>query len=516
MVWPPRCSGAESRTTARAGSTNGRMASAGLRARSAPPVRRAAPPACWRRDQRVPGSRPAARRRRAARAGRRGPRGAGPRHRPPSSSRAWVTTASRTSVDVGERRDRHADAVAARARTRLAPRAPRSGPGASPVSASIRRKVAAATTIPMTSTARATMTAAHGTGSDLVEHRVAEQREHGDDQRRHEHHRPAQARGRRGWGGAAGADDGRQERSKASVPRTCIAHGLARSIARRRGSGPRLAGRAPEREARQVPALVLDADRSCRSAGRDGRLAGRRGGDGGRSRHPRAGRRGRGRPARAARRRPGRERASTATPAPATGPRSSPRCRCRRARAGPGAPPRSTGPPGTGPGGGARPRRRRRGPRAGPGRAATSAGCSASARCSNSSTIGASKQTATDPGTSMTSRARAGGAAPALTRPVAVPRAVHPQVRPHLEAVVEPDQQVLALRLDGRSRSPRPGAPPADPARAPRRRSPSGRPGTGAGRRRCGRACRPRAPTRPRAGPSAPRRARPRAAAGRR
>ena len=29
-----------------------------------------------------------------------------------------------------------------------------------------------------------------------------------------------------------------------------------------------------------------------------------------------------------------------------------------------------------------------------------------------------------------------------------MPRAVHPQVRPELEAVVEPDQQVLAERLD--------------------------------------------------------------------
>ena len=36
-------------------------------------------------------------------------------------------------------------------------------------------------------------------------------------------------------------------------------------------------------------------------------------------------------------------------------------------------------------------------------------GWSASARCSRSSTTGASKQTATAPGTSMTSRARAGG-----------------------------------------------------------------------------------------------------------
>ena len=37
---------------------------------------------------------------------------------------------------------------------------------------------------------------------------------------------------------------------------------------------------------------------------------------------------------------------------------------------------------------------------------------------------------------------------PPLAGPIAVPRAVHPQVRPELEAVVEPDQQVLAERLD--------------------------------------------------------------------
>ena len=47
--------------------------------------------------------------------------------------------------------------------------------------------------------------------------------------------------------------------------------------------------------------------------------------------------------------------------------------------------------------------------RGGPARAAPSDGWSASARVSKSSTTGASKQTATAPGTSSTSRARAGG-----------------------------------------------------------------------------------------------------------
>src|SRR6185312_17537651 len=42
----------------------------------------------------------------------------------------------------------------------------------------------------------------------------------------------------------------------------------------------------------------------------------------------------------------------------------------------------------------------------------------------------------------------AGRAAPPFTGAVAVPRPVHPQVRPQFEAAVEPDQQVLALRLD--------------------------------------------------------------------
>src|SRR5687768_11865591 len=38
---------------------------------------------------------------------------------------------------------------------------------------------------------------------------------------------------------------------------------------------------------------------------------------------------------------------------------------------------------------------------------------------------------------------------PALARSIAMPRALHPQVRSQLKAAVEPDQQVLALRLDG-------------------------------------------------------------------
>ena len=38
--------------------------------------------------------------------------------------------------------------------------------------------------------------------------------------------------------------------------------------------------------------------------------------------------------------------------------------------------------------------------------------------------------------------------APALPGPVAMPRPVHPQVRPDLEAVLESDQQVLAERID--------------------------------------------------------------------
>ena len=38
---------------------------------------------------------------------------------------------------------------------------------------------------------------------------------------------------------------------------------------------------------------------------------------------------------------------------------------------------------------------------------------------------------------------------PAFTRPIAVPRPVHAEVRPELQAAVEPDQEVLALCLDG-------------------------------------------------------------------
>ncbi len=39
--------------------------------------------------------------------------------------------------------------------------------------------------------------------------------------------------------------------------------------------------------------------------------------------------------------------------------------------------------------------------------------------------------------------------APRFAGPVAMPRAVHPQVGPDLEPVVEADQEVLAERLDG-------------------------------------------------------------------
>ena len=65
----------------------------------------------------------------------------------------------------------------------------------------------------------------------------------------------------------------------------------------------------------------------------------------------------------------------------------------------------------------------------------------------------------------------AGRPAPSLTRSVAVPRAIHPQVGPDLEAVVEPDQQVLAERLDRGDlaaddpRHLRDGARPARPGR---------------------------------------------------
>ena len=86
--------------------------------------------------------------------------------------------------------------------------------------------------------------------------------------------------------------------------------------------------------------------------------------------------------------------------------------------------------------------------RSGPSR--PSDGWSASARCSRSSTTGASKQTATAPGTSRTSRATGRRSAPRLARPVAMPRPVHPQMRPDLEAIVEANQEVLAERLDGR------------------------------------------------------------------
>ena len=75
---------------------------------------------------------------------------------------------------------------------------------------------------------------------------------------------------------------------------------------------------------------------------------------------------------------------------------------------------------------------------------------------------------------------------PALAGPVAVPRAVHPQVGPELEAVVEADEEVLAVRLD---RVDRRADDPLDlragPG-APGRPSPRGRRDTAAARPRSG------------------------------
>ena len=82
--------------------------------------------------------------------------------------------------------------------------------------------------------------------------------------------------------------------------------------------------------------------------------------------------------------------------------------------------------------------------------------------------------------------------APALAGPVAMPRAVHPQVGPELEAAVEPDQQVLALRLDARrSVCADDAVGPAARAGARRaRRDVAARRGTAAAPRRSERACR--------------------------
>ena len=44
--------------------------------------------------------------------------------------------------------------------------------------------------------------------------------------------------------------------------------------------------------------------------------------------------------------------------------------------------------------------------------------------------------------------------APPFAGPIAMPRPVHPQMRPDHEAVVEPDQKVLADGLDGRDLTP--------------------------------------------------------------
>ena len=42
--------------------------------------------------------------------------------------------------------------------------------------------------------------------------------------------------------------------------------------------------------------------------------------------------------------------------------------------------------------------------------------------------------------------------APRLAGTVAMPRAVHPEMRPELQAIVEADEEILALRLDCRDR----------------------------------------------------------------
>jgi hypothetical protein len=82
--------------------------------------------------------------------------------------------------------------------------------------------------------------------------------------------------------------------------------------------------------------------------------------------------------------------------------------------------------------------------------------------------------------------------APALARPVAVPRAGHPHVRPQLEPVVEADHEVLAVRFDGVDRRPDhpldlrpgPGRPhrPSDEVRAKTGRGPEERVALGHGR----------------------------------
>ena len=99
----------------------------------------------------------------------------------------------------------------------------------------------------------------------------------------------------------------------------------------------------------------------------------------------------------------------TVTRARSRGPRSCRRCRCRPAPAGPATPWRSPCRHATDPAGGGEPRPHRTRDRGGRGPSARAMGWTAAARVSNSSTTGASKQTATAPGTSRTSRARAAG-----------------------------------------------------------------------------------------------------------
>ena len=254
-----------------------------------------------------------------------------------------------------------------------------------------------------------------------------------------------------------------------------------------RGTSPASAADRIERAASRARPPGASVDRA--SGARPGATPGaRRRGAGGPSRSAgRASRRRGARPARTGRR------------ARRTASRSARCCRSRRAPAGRAAPRRSAS--------AARPgsRSRRsasaasaapaRRARAGPARAADSAGWSASARVSNSSThrrVEADRDRARD----LEHEPRPGRRpAPALAGPVAVPRAVHPQVGPQLEAVVEADQQVLAVRLDRVDRRARRARSTCGtgPGPAARGRSPSGRRGTAGGRPRSGRACRPRA-----------------------
>ena len=82
---------------------------------------------------------------------------------------------------------------------------------------------------------------------------------------------------------------------------------------------------------------------------------------------------------------------------------------------------------------------------------------------------------------------------PALAGPVAMPRAVHPKVRPQLEARIEADEQVLAVGVDAGDGGPDQPVRPAGPGAAPAPPSPPGRRDAAAARPRSGRACRPQA-----------------------